>query len=194
VVINCASYGNHYSQTDTEKIIKANCNDLIKLCNICRNKRLINLSSSSVHLAVQTVYSSSKQLGESILNSYNNPNFSNVRPFTVFGEGDSESHLIPTIIRHLKSGERMKLVLDAEHDYIHIDDFVHALFCGKTEIGSGVSYSNIQIVNILQRISGLTLDYESVESLRPYDCKGWVCMKPVKTAYIINRLRQTYAS
>jgi len=48
---------------------------------------------------------------------------------------------------------------------------------GETEIGSGFSYSNIEVVRMLEEISGKKLMFTEVESLRKYDNENWVCPK-----------------
>ena len=191
VVINCQAYGNHYTQINITETIKANCSDLTKLLLQCSGKKVYNISSSSVHLKVQTPYSLTKQLGEMIVNSFNNPNFVNVRPYTLFGEGDAETHLIPTIIRHLKSGEPMKLDPSPRHDFIHVEDFIHYMFKGETEIGTGLSWSNLEIVEMLETISGKKLNFEIVKNIRPYDTMEWKAPKILKSD-IYQRLKQTY--
>lgn len=190
-VINCQAYGNHYSQTNISETIKANCSDLTKLLLQCSGKKVYNISSSSVHLKVQTPYSLTKQLGEMIVNSFNNPNFVNVRPYTLFGEGDAETHLIPTIIRHLKSGEPMKLDPSPRHDFIHVEDFIHYMFKGETEIGTGLSWSNLEIVEMLETVSGKKLNFEIVKNIRHYDTIDWKAPKILKSD-IYQRLKQTY--
>ena len=176
-VINCQAYGNHYHQKDITETIMANCMDLADMLQYCDKQKVYNISSSSVLLPVQTPYSLTKQLGEQIVNSFNNPNFVNVRPYSVFGQGELTNRLIPMIIRSLYTGEPMIIDPEPRHDWIFVDSFIDLMFRGETECGSGYSYSNIEIVQCLEKISGKKLNYTVVEKLRDYDTKDWVCPK-----------------
>ena len=193
VIINCQAYGNHHDQKLIGETIKANCIDLMDLLMACENQKIYNISTSSIGLRVQTPYSLTKHLGEMICNN-SGKNVVNVRPYSLFGEGDNPNHLIPTIIRHLHSGETMQLVTEPTHDYIYVDDFIEAMFEGYTEIGSGKSYTNLEIVKLLEKISGKSLNFVQVERMREYDNEHWVCQTPVKTTDFESNLRKTYES
>lgn len=193
-VIHCASYGNHSHQTFWNETIWTNINILEDLLyRGCECQKFYNFSSSSVTLPNQTLYSATKLVGEKIIESLNDPRFVNIRPYSVFGPGEASHRFTPTVIRCLKSGEQMQLVEWPKHDWIYIDSFIDLMFKGVTEIGSGISYSNLEIVLMLESISGKKLNYTPVEYLRSYDCKDWVC--PVKNETIIDTytgLKLTY--
>lgn len=193
-VVHLAAYGNHYFQTEADKIIQANILDLKTLIDEAQFlgvEKFYNISTSSVTLPVQTMYSASKLFGETFINSLNDERFVNVRPYSVYGEGEAEHRFIPTVIRHLQSGEKMKLDPLATHDWIFAEDFVKAMFDGYKEIGTGISYSNMQIVEMLELISGKKLNFEETR-MRNYDNFNWVCKKGVPHRYIYEGLKQTY--
>jgi len=194
-VIHLAAYGNHYFQQDPEKIIKANIIDLGGLIQAALKlnvTKFYNTSTSSVTLPTQTMYSASKLFGETLINSLKDERFVNVRPYSVYGPGEAAHRFIPTVIRHLKSGETMQLDMHPQHDFIHVEDFTKALFDGFAEIGTGYKYSNIEIVKMLEQISGKTLNYEIVKGLRNYDNFDWICKRGVPHRYIYEGLKQTY--
>lgn len=195
-VIHLSAYGNHHFQTDVEKIIQANITDLIHLVNeafIFNVSKFYNFSTSSVTLPVQTMYSASKLFGETLINSINDERFVNIRPYSVYGIGEAEHRFIPTVIRHLYSGEKMQLDPLPKHDWIFCDDFIQAMFLGHKYIGTGLGYSNLQIVEMLQDISGKKLNYEE-KKLRVYDNFNWVCKQGVPHRFIYEGLKKTYES
>ena len=193
-VIHLAAYGNHYFQSEPEKILKANIIDLIELVKEAQEigvEKFYNISTSSITLPVQTMYSASKLFGETYIDSLKDERFVSVRPYSVYGEGEAAHRFIPTVIRHLKSGDKMKLDVQARHDWIYIRSFVEAMFDGYKNIGTGVSHSNWEIVQSLEKISGKQLNYEE-SNLRNYDTLDWVCKTPVPHISIFDGLKQTY--
>lgn len=197
VVIHLAAYGNHYHQTDKEQIITANVHTLYRLLESFSKSNaqgFVNISSSSVTLPVQTLYSASKLFGEQLVKSYNDDRMINVRPYSVYGPGEAPHRFIPTVIRHLQTGEVMPLSISSFHDWIYIDDFVDALFSGSIDIGTGISTPNIKVVQMLEEISGKKLNYDTGNKLRSYDTNFWECKNPVPARSLYDGLKQTYDS
>lgn len=193
-LIYLAAYGNHYNQKDIDQTVYANLTYLKRLVEIahsCGVKDFWNISSSSVTLSNITPYSASKYLGEQIVSKYG---YRNIRPYSVYGPGEADHRFIPTVIRSLKSGEKMKVDENATHDWIFIDDFVQAMFNGHNEIGTGVKTTNLEVVYMLQEISGKKLNYDPVENMRSYDNKNWVCPNGVPSIGLYEGLKRTYES
>lgn len=192
-IINLAAYGNHYNQTDIEMMYYVNYLNLMGMISKTKNcEKFINISSSSVLLNVQTQYSLTKKMGEKLINYLNDERYYNVRPYSVFGEGEADNRFIPTVIRCLNTGEKMKLVKNATHDWIYINDFIKALMDGHKEIGTGIKSKNIQIVNMLQDISGRSLKFEAVKNMRDYDNNNWQCKEGVPSIPLYEALKITY--
>ena len=96
-----------------------------------------------------------------------------VRLFNVIGPGETNPHVLPEIIRQLKSGRR-SLELGNVHpkrDYIHVQDVARGFIQVATQplpedvavpvtvnLGSGLSYSVSEIVDQLSRIVGDSID------------------------------------
>lgn len=198
-IIHLAAYGNHSSQTNNLQILESNIigtyNLLMASLN-CEYKKFYNFSSSSVTLKKQTFYSVSKLAAENIVNliaeNYGKP-IVNIRPYSVYGPGEAEWRFIPTVIRALGNGEEIILDKKATHDWIFIDDLIRALFAGHTEIGTGESHTNLQVVEMLQNISGKKLKYKP-GTLREYDNEEWVCKSGVAHLALYNGLKKTYES
>lgn len=175
VIFHLGAYGNHSFQSNFEQTVSTNLlftKSLLDLAQIFNCQKFYNFSSSSVTLEKQTYYSITKLASEGLANMYD---FAvNIRPYSVYGVGEAKHRFIPTVIRCLKSGEQMNLDLFATHDWIYIDDFIRMLLSGKREVGSGIKTSNIEIVNMLEQISGEKLLY-SPQKMRYYDNDNWVC-------------------
>lgn len=188
-IVHLASYGNHYNQQDFAETVKANIINLHNLLSVSHKVPVYNFSSSSVTLLAKTPYSITKLCGEQICDLF--PNAVSIRPYSVYGPGEAEFRFIPTVIRALNSGEQITVDENATHDWIYIEDFITAFLKGYTEIGSGEKYTNMQIVQALEKISGKKLNYKPGK-LRSYDNENWVCPLGVPHRSIEDGLQETY--
>lgn len=195
VFVHLGAYGNHYNQRGIIEMVNANILNLKFILDVCQSencRKLYNISTSSIQLPKQTLYSTSKHFGELMVESCNDNRFVNVRPYSVYGPGEASHRFIPTVIRALRTGEELQLASDAFHDWIYIDDFVEALFNGYREIGSGQSISNGSIAEYLENISGRKLNWRYVNRMRGYDNVDWECKKGVPSRTIFEGLKLTY--
>lgn len=192
LIFHLAAYGNHFNQTDIERIVRTNVSGTLNMLKCSENtpyKTFYNFSTSSVTLKKQTVYSVSKLMAEVIGSKFRD--VKNIRPYSVYGPGEADHRFIPTVIRALKSGEQITVDESACHDWIYIDDFINALMAGETEIGTGEKTANITIVRKLELLTGKKLNY-SPGMLRPFDNENWVCSKGVKHIGIDEGLKKTF--
>lgn len=191
-IIHLATYGNHYDQKDSRQMIGTNIIGTYNLLEAAKEfdyKKFYNISTSSVLLKNQTYYSITKFCGEQLAGMYKN--VVNVRPYSVYGPGESENRFVPTVINCLNSGRQMTLDESATHAWIYIDDFVKCLLAGMTEIGGNTKTSNIEIVRILENISGKKLNYIPGK-LRSYDTNDWVIPKTGCYTSLQEGLKSTY--
>jgi nucleoside-diphosphate-sugar epimerase len=183
-----ASYGNHFNQKDKFETVKANILDLVELLRTTKDinyKAFIHISTSSVTLPIQTLYSDTKAVAEVLckryVRKYKKPIVS-IRPSSVYGPGEAEFRFIPTIIKNL--GKSMPFT-EGMHDWIYIDDFIEGTLqvvdhiqklSGKSiPIGTGKQTSNSKVVESLIDISDSSIDLIKSKSVeRPYDTKNWV--------------------
>jgi nucleoside-diphosphate-sugar epimerase len=98
-----------------------------------------------------------------------------LRPFNIYGPGQKEPFLIPSIISQARQG---KIVLNDERpkrDYIHVYDIVSAIVKSiekdgsellKINLGTGESYSVEEVVNIVNNIYGNNLDVTYLKKYR----------------------------
>jgi len=184
-----STYGNLADQTETDKIIQANLTDLIHILNEIDFSKgfqsFVFISTSSVRLKVQTLYSRTKKAAEQILlalkEKYHVP-ICIIRPTSVFGPHEQPIHLIPTILRSCFKGEEMNFVKDAVHDYIFVEDVVNGIINlsdnqagGVYELGTGIPTTNQEVLNLIEKISGKKAKINVVSSMRSYDTYDWVC-------------------
>jgi len=98
-----STYGNMSFHDDDKKILQANILDLIHILETMERdfKSFVFISTSSVRLPRQTMYSRSKKAAEEILLSYMekyNLPVCIIRPFSITGVGEQKEHLIPTLM------------------------------------------------------------------------------------------------
>ena len=186
-IVYLAGYGNYHDQVGIEEIYKANLTEPIRLLNQMSDLHsFIYVSTSSVLLPTQTFYSLSKKAMEDLVSvwakKYHAP-VACVRPSSVTGVGEQSQHLIPTLIRSCLYGEKMSFVAEPTHDFIDVFDFVQGLlyvsnninrFKGKSvNISFGKSYSNQEVLGLVQEATKKKATIKVVESMRGYDTVDW---------------------
>lgn len=182
-----SSYGNMSHHTDEDAMYQANILDLISVLQKIKHMdfhSFVFMSSSSVKLSRQTTYSRFKRAAEEILLAFmerHNKPILIIRPFSITGVGEQEEHLIPTLIRSCYTGELVNFVPTPTHDFIDVEDVVHGIdeltwhdAKGIFELGTGVSYTNQEVLDIVENITGRKANINLVPSLRDYDNENWV--------------------
>jgi nucleoside-diphosphate-sugar epimerase len=99
-----------------------------------------------------------------------------LRPFNVYGPGQPEKFLIPTILAQLRGGRGVEMLdLEPRRDYVFLADLVEAILRAETRsapgygvfnIGSGVSHSVAEIVAAAQAVAGTHLKVTSRQERR----------------------------
>lgn len=110
-------------------------------------------------IAPREPYSASKAAAEHIVNAYSstfNVNSAIVRPFNIYGPGQDESFLIPSIVKQASDSEIIEVGnLEPTRDFTYITDVV-AGFLKIAEYGSGVynigSGIEIKVGDIIRKI------------------------------------------
>lgn len=187
-IFHLAAYGNRYNQQDEDEIIRVNLMQTLDLFMTTKNmpyKKFVYVSTSSITLPVQTLYSASKLACEALIRAYDKP-IVIVRPYSVTGVGEQEEHLIPTLIRAAYSGEEVPFVPEPVHDFIDVEDVVEAMieivwkdlffYCGGDtiyDLGSGQNYSNRQVLELVEKITNKKVKTKIVAPMRNYDNLEW---------------------
>ena len=99
-----------------------------------------------------------------------------IRPFNVYGIGQAEHFLIPAIISQALNGGREIVVKDLvpRRDYVYLEDLVTALLTTLDKpagyhvynIGSGISLSVQEIIDVIQDIAGTRKEIVSYNTVR----------------------------
>ncbi|VVB62022.1 GDP-mannose 4,6-dehydratase [uncultured archaeon] len=128
------------------------------------------------HHPIQAIspYNRSKILGEELCKGYHQDYGLHciiLRPFNIYGTGQSKDFLIPSIIAQLASKKITLENPDPMRDYVYIDDVISAYMKAATydgkgveifNIGTGVSYSVKEIVDKiinLGQMNDITVSY-----------------------------------
>ncbi|WP_419177010.1 NAD-dependent epimerase/dehydratase family protein [Desulfosediminicola sp.] len=129
-------------------------------------------------LIASNPYALSKKLAEDVCRFYAE-NFgvkvTILRPFNVFGPGQSGHFLIPSIIDQINSDTVITVQdLEPKRDYVYVDDLVEAIVLAMRNrrdfdvfnIGTGQSYSVQDLIQIIQDIKGTALAVKAVGKRR----------------------------
>lgn len=180
------------SWVDPAAFIKCNLLGTVAALNYCKkhNARLVFLSSylygnpqllpipENAPLVAMNPYALSKKLAEEVCHFYAASfgiNITIFRPFNIYGPGQPDNFLIPSIIRQLSENKVIQVKdLNPKRDYVYITDLVDAIIkaIDKTSglnifnIGSGKSYSVAELIQILQDIKKTNLHVISTEDKR----------------------------
>jgi nucleoside-diphosphate-sugar epimerase len=136
-------------------------------------------------LEPQTMYEATKGAGSLLSQAYASTYGLPVmvlRPFSLYGKHEPKHRLIPTAIKSVKAGWPMD-ISPGSHDFIHVDDFIDAIFHlienphpGEIyNIGTGLQYTNEEVVNMIEKVVGRDIKKHLVGKLRPFDSDKWVC-------------------
>lgn len=169
--------------------------------NYCRThtSRLIFLSSylygnpatlpiaESAPLVATNPYALSKKLCEEACAFYARGFGTDVtilRPFNVYGPGQPEHFLIPSIVRQLSEGNAIRVMdLEPKRDYVYVGDLAEAVALAIARpsrfsvlnIGTGQSHSVAEVIDTLQRLKRTALPVTSTAERRPdeiLDCRA----------------------
>ena len=115
-------------------------------------------------------YAQTKIIAEQLCQAYNR-DFALpvviVRPFNIYGPGQNENFLIPTIIRQVKTGKVVLKDPRPKRDFLFVDDFIELLFklidydkkdYACFNAGSSESFSIKQLVDIINDISSIKFE------------------------------------
>lgn len=180
------------SWADPAAFIKCNLLGTVGALNYCRkyNARLIFLSSylygnpqalpipETAPLIANNPYALSKKLAEDSCLFYSDRFGIPIiifRLFNVYGPGQPENFLIPSIIRQVNAGEVIHVKdLEPKRDYVYIRDVVQSILkavnCQRRfcifNIGSGASLSVEEIIRIIQDLKKTNLPAYSTAERR----------------------------
>jgi len=201
-IYHLAAYGSSSSEMDPQEIVKANINFTVNLLIATQDipyKVFVNTGSSSEYgfkksamsetdpLNPESFYAATKAgatyFSRAFARKYKKPVVT-LRPFSVYGPFESTKRFIPTIIKNLINEENINVTKKpVRRDFIYIDDLIDAYVkcyaLGKKlsgeiiNIGTGIEYSNWEIVNELFKVTGKKLPVKKVYPERSWDTLHW---------------------
>jgi nucleoside-diphosphate-sugar epimerase len=105
-----------------------------------------------------------------------------LRPFHVYGPGQPEDRLIPTLLRAAREGSSVTLVDGPAHDWVHVDDVVEAALAAVdarlpsgavVNVGTGRQWSNEEVLDAVERVTGRRVEAMRGGEPRPWDRVAW---------------------
>jgi nucleoside-diphosphate-sugar epimerase len=152
--------------------------NILELCRVANIDKLV-FASSYVYgepqylpvdeehpLSPTSPYARSKVIGENLCKAYHDDYALKciiLRPFNIYGDGQSDSFLIPSILQQLMSGKIELRDPEPKRDFLYISDLIEAYVkAGEYRasefeifnIGSGISYSVDGIVREIVKAWG----------------------------------------
>lgn len=215
IIFHLATYNRYRNQNESESMINVNIVGTFNLLMATKNinyKLFINTGSSSEYgfkekpmqemnlLEPASFYAATKAsaslLCQVFSKEYQKP-IVTLRPFSVYGPYEEKDRFIPTIIKAVVAGEKIKITAgDQRRDFIYIDDVVSIYlktikiggsFSGEIfNMGTGIEYTNDQVVKTLFRIAGKKVAVEKgAFPKRLWDTSHWVA-DVTKTKHFLN--------
>lgn len=188
-----ATQGGH--QGDFRSIYETNVTGTVNLLEAAREyKAFVNVGSSSEYGSNKTqpmqetdlpepefMYSGTKAAATMICQAMAKEErkpIVTVRPFSVYGPGESDKRFIPTVIRCAKTGETLNLA-PGVHDWTYIDDLVdglikvaehaHELSGQIVNLGTGRQLTNDEVVTIVSYAMDKSIHTNRVNLMRKWD-------------------------
>lgn len=129
-----------------------------------------------------TPYNHSKLLAEELCKFYSDKfdvPITILRPFNIYGEGQKDCFLIPTIIRQIID-PKIKIIevmdLRPKRDYLYIDDLISAIILtiagdrfSVYNVGSGKSVSVEEVIKAVLAVTGIKKQYKSKNIERKHE-------------------------
>ena len=187
-IFHLSAYGNMANQKEDIKIFNANLVNTMRLLEVTKDipyKAFVNVSSSSVSLPHQTIYSATKLGAEALckafVDEYDKP-IVTARPYSVYGPGEADFRFIPTVFRSCLTGEEMDLDPYPIHDWVYVDDLIrimigtadHKMKGGVVNIGTGIETRNQDIISMIAKITGKHPKIGKRHKMRSFDNHEWV--------------------
>lgn len=133
----------------------------------------------SATLVAKNPYALSKKLAEEACGFFADRfavNITILRLFNIYGPGQSDAFLIPTIVNQLKGGKEVRVRdLEPRRDYVYVRDVVEAMVKAVASargfrvfnLGSGASHSVADLIRTIQDVWGTNLPVRSDGTRRP---------------------------
>lgn len=175
------------SWTDPVAFLRTNFTGTTLALEFCRRhrSRLVFLSSylygnpkrlpidETAEISTPNPYALSKKLAEDACRFYSesfNLDATVLRVFNIYGGGQGDKFLIPSIVRQVLQGTAINVKdLAPKRDFLYIDDLVEAIVCAIESpqrfevfnIASGTSHSVQDVIDVVQRVADRSVPVHS---------------------------------
>ena len=113
-IIHLATYGNHHnSQRNFQQMVETNIIGTYNLLEAAKTTKYQLFINFSATVLADPIFYSTKYCAELIVNQY--PRTITVRPYSVYGPGESSHKFVPRVISCLNSGEQL-IIDEANRD------------------------------------------------------------------------------
>ena len=132
-------------------------------------------------LRANNPYAFSKKIAEDackFYSEYYGIDITILRPFNIYGPGQSQKWLIPSIVDQVRKGKVIEVMdLAPKRDYVYIDDLNEAIIntldrlrgFNVFNIGSGQSYSVESVIKVIQSAEGTNIRVSCIGKRRPQE-------------------------
>jgi len=182
------------SYEEPKRFYETNYLSTLNMLELCRlnNAKMIYLSSymygqplyqpinENHPIQAYNPYSQTKVICESLCEGYNRDfkvPITIFRPFNIYGKGQNPDFLIPSIIQQAQNGKIIIRDDRPKRDYIHVEDIISAIITAinikddnisikKYNLGSGISYSVKEIIDIVRGFYDSKIEYICTHEIR----------------------------
>ena len=197
LIIHCAA--EIYKPDDMWKSNIVMLYDILDYVKSNPNTKLIHIGSSSEYgpvprAAAETdrinpvdMYQATKGAGTLLCQGYARQyklDIAVARAYSVYGKYEKPHRLFPRLWRAFQLDQPMKL-FHGYHDFIYIDDFVRGIDIIRQadkpvgdiiNLGSGLQYSNQDVLDLFEKVSGRKAPVEVVPSMaKEFESEVWLC-------------------
>lgn len=132
-------------------------------------------------VSLPTPYHQAKMTVEDLFSRYIETQKTKVislRIFNVYGSGQPENMLLPSLLKNFSSGTVEVSDLEPRRDFIYVKDLTHLIRCiimtkettpefSVYNIGSGKSYSVGEVIQVLQKVMQQAVEIRNLNKRRP---------------------------
>jgi nucleoside-diphosphate-sugar epimerase len=130
--------------------------------------KVVYVSSSVIYMSKPSLYKASKIACEELCNCYKDKlDITIIRPYNVYGPGQRNDFVIPTIINQVLSGATIIKVQNpnARRTFVYVDDVVDEIIEGRGGV-QDIGYYNhsiSEIVKMVADVTGIPLKIEAID-------------------------------
>ncbi len=180
---------------DILEYVKQNNAELIHIGSSSEYGKLTRAAKETDRINPVDMYQATKGAGTILCQGYSQQYklpITVARAYSVYGKYEKPHRLFPRLWKAFVLDQPMKLY-QGYHDFIFIDDFVRGIdILAKqsnkngdiVNLGSGIQYSNTEILDVFEKVTNKKAPVEFIESMaKTFESEVWLC----DTSYAFER-------